>query len=97
VSDPVSKGQEAPPTPSNAAGDAKTVKVTLKVTASGGDIGVVGSPGDEVEVDAATAERWVAAGIAEKSAAGGGRTRPSVPRQADEDAPPTAGPTGRRA
>lgn len=40
-------------------------KVTLKVPASGGDLGVAGAVGDTVEVDADVAERWVAAGIAD--------------------------------
>jgi hypothetical protein len=47
----------------------KLVTVTLKVSMSAGEFGYTGAAGDQVEVPAATAEAWIAAGIAEPAAA----------------------------
>jgi hypothetical protein len=68
----------------------KKVTVTLKVAMSEADVGKPAKAGDEVEVDADVAERWVAAGIAE--AAG---TQEKAPN-ASAEAPPTTQSSSRR-
>src|SRR4029434_9785046 len=54
---------ETPATePTEKPAEQKKVKVTLKVAMSEADIGHAAKAGDEVEVDADVAERWMAAG-----------------------------------
>lgn len=61
---------ETPATePTEKPAEQKKVKVTLKVAMSEADVGKAAVAGDEVEVDADVAERWIAAGIAEPAGA----------------------------
>jgi hypothetical protein len=76
---PTTPPADAAPVPAEKPAEQKKVKVRLKVAMSEADLGQAARAGDEVEVDADTAERYVAAGIAE--AAGGSQDKPSVPRR----------------
>jgi hypothetical protein len=59
----------------------KKVTVTLKVPMSEADLGApAAKAGDEVEVDADVAERWVEAGIAEVA----GKAAPSAEEPAEK-------------
>jgi hypothetical protein len=76
---------ETPATePTEKPAEQKKVKVTLKVAMSEADVGKAAVAGDEVEVDADVAERWIAAGIAE---AAGGSSAPSTPSSSSSSTP----------
>jgi hypothetical protein len=81
---------ETPATePTEQPAEQKKVKVTLKVPMSEADLGHAAQAGDEVEVDADVAERWIAAGIAE--AAG---TQEKAPNATTTTTSSASSPTG---
>lgn len=89
---PETPATEPRPEGSRKPAEQKKVKVILKVAMSEVDVGKAAKVGDEVEVDADVAERWIAAGIAEAAGSAASAKAPN----ASADAPPTTPPSSRR-